>query len=121
MIDIKKITIGEWFKIVGFVGMLAIAYNTIGIHTDKLENHDKQLYWLQGSAKSQDTDIALIKQRQEQTDKQYVAMGEKLERDRLRNEAVYEKVADTLSQLQVSIAQLNATMKTIQEENKKGR
>lgn len=121
MIDIKKITIGEWFKIVGFVGMLAVAYNTIGVHEDKLGSHDRQLSYLQGANKNKDTEIALIKQRQEQTDKQYVAMGEKLERDRVRNEAVYEKVNETLSQLQVSIAQLNATMKAIQEENKKGR
>lgn len=121
MIDIKKITLGEWFKIVGFVGMLAIAYNTIGIHTDKIESHDKQLYWLQGSAKAQDTDLALIKQRQDMQDRESKSLGEKLERDRVRNEAVYEKVNETLSQLQVSIAQLNATMKAIQEENKKGR
>lgn len=121
MINIKNFTPSDWLKIGAVVVAMVTTYNMVGYTSDKVTNHDKQLYWLQGSAKAQDTKIALIEQRQDQTDKQYVAIGEKLEKDRIRNEAIYEKVNDTLSQLQVSIAKLNATMESIQRENKKGR
>ncbi|QWL58230.1 hypothetical protein HQ400_07895 [Aeromonas jandaei] len=120
MIDIRKITIGEWFKIVGFVAMLAVAYNTIGIHTDKLVSHDKQINYLQGANKGKDTEIALIKQRQEMQDREYKELGEKLERDRIKSEELNREINNTLSQLQVSIAKLNATMDQILA-NKKGR
>ena len=120
MIDLKKITITEWFKIGGLICMLVIAYNKVNLHTDQIASHDRQLSWLQGSAKSQDTDLALIKQRQDMQDREAKALGEKLEKDRVKSEELNREINNTLSQLQVSIAKLNATMDQILI-NKKGR
>ncbi|MGL6606623.1 hypothetical protein [Aeromonas hydrophila] len=129
MIDIKKITPGEWIKIATVTCMIIVggitAYNTIWSTKDEVASHGKQIGWLQSNARNNETRFAVIETKMQTTNENFNALSKKMEVDTERQGVLYEKLYDMLNEVQKSNAVLNATIsnlqKQVEQNEKKGR
>ncbi|MGG5825951.1 hypothetical protein [Aeromonas salmonicida] len=120
-IDTKKITPG-WIKLVfGVIIAAVLTYQAVGVSTETNEKQDKQLYYLQGSAKSQDTEIALMKQRADAQERDLREFKEKMDAQTIRAEQVNAENNKKLTEIQSSLSRLDAGLQIYMQEKLKGR
>ncbi|MFM1687921.1 hypothetical protein ACJ7VZ_05270 [Aeromonas salmonicida] len=108
MIKLKDMTPSDWMKAAGIVVAMVTAYNSIGFMSDKIESHDKQLYFLQQDSKEQHTQIAVLQTNEKRADEDRAIFIETTNETRRAIDA-----------LNVSVAELRATLEQTNHETTK--
>lgn len=94
MIKLKDVSPGDWLKIAGVFVALVTAYNSIGLMSEKIESHDKQLYFLQKDSKEQHTQIAVLQTNEKRADEDRAIFIETTNETRRAIDALNVSVAE---------------------------